>query len=245
MLWERCKRSAMSLTRHKYQQVVGVLQFFWQFFGRLFINLGLPLKKKALPVGNPRNFKARTDEELQELFLRGEDHALAFLFDKYSSRLLHHAMGVLRNQLDAEDVVYNVLVKFYQELPKQKIDNVYNWLLRVTHNDSLSLLGKKKKSNLQSIDGIDLAVLPSEKTLYEGEVSYSQLSALVFKAIADFDADKQFVMVHRIFNDDSTAQLAKEMSLPEAKVKNLYDAGIKTVRRKLKKLNLGTEIDFQ
>ena len=82
----------------------------------------------------------------KEHLKKGDSRVYGILFDLYYSRLLHISNSYLNNQQDSEDIVQNVLLKFWDK--KKSIDihgNLNTYLYRMTKNACIDYLRKKKK----------------------------------------------------------------------------------------------------
>jgi len=68
---------------------------------------------------------------------------LAHLYSEYGAVVFRRARAVLRHEEDARDVMQEVFLKAMQKLPDD-VDAQLPWLYRVTTNESLGMLRKRK-----------------------------------------------------------------------------------------------------
>ncbi|MFN4084213.1 MAG: RNA polymerase sigma factor [Bacteroidia bacterium] len=93
------------------------------------------------------------DSEIFQAFLNTNTKHKAFeiLFDKYAKKLYWVARRIVINHDDADDVMQNTWIKIWNNLSGFKEESkLYTWLYKITTNESLLML-QKKKQNL-SID---------------------------------------------------------------------------------------------
>lgn len=82
-------------------------------------------------------------KELARRFGRGEDSALAALFDATASRLLRYAESITRNR--AEDVLQLSMIRVAESPHRLALaDHPWAYFLRIVRNESLKLIGRRK-----------------------------------------------------------------------------------------------------
>lgn len=74
----------------------------------------------------------------------------------YKEQVYYHARRMVVDHADADDVTQNVFIKAWKALPKFRGDSkVSTWLYRITMNESITLIEKRKR-----IAGISLQDVP-------------------------------------------------------------------------------------
>lgn len=77
-------------------------------------------------------------------------------YNKYSQELMNISYGYTKNKDDSFDVVQNVFYKLFNSNKSFKTDNDEKyWLIRVTINESLDVLRKRKKEVFVDENTID------------------------------------------------------------------------------------------
>ena len=95
---------------------------------------------------NSNNLK---DEEILRLAIDDPSY-FAFLVDKYQVPFLRKAMGVVRSQEEAEDIVQETFTKIYRysgNFKKQKDIEFKSWAYKILMNTSFTHYQKLKKTN--------------------------------------------------------------------------------------------------
>ncbi|MFA5388206.1 MAG: sigma-70 family RNA polymerase sigma factor [Candidatus Omnitrophota bacterium] len=66
------------------------------------------------------------------------------IYDKYKNKVYHLALGMARNEKDAEDIAQNAFIKIIKNLDKFRNEsNISTWIYKITYNESLMFLRKK------------------------------------------------------------------------------------------------------
>ena len=100
---------------------------------------------------------AEDDATLLSLVRRGDEHAMASLYDRYGKIVYSVALRVLRDPASAEDVLQEIFMQVWRN-PEQFVavrGSFGAWLTVVTRNRSIDTLRRKKPS--ETIDDIYLA----------------------------------------------------------------------------------------
>ncbi len=80
---------------------------------------------------------------------------LEAIFSRYKNKIYWLALGIVRNEKDAEDVTQNALMKIMNNLHKFRgQSSISTWIYRIGYNESLTYL-RKKRSTLNLINSMD------------------------------------------------------------------------------------------
>ena len=101
--------------------------------------------------------QSQDDATLLALVRRGDEHAMASIYDRYSRVVYSVALRVLRDPASAEDVLQEVFLQVWRS-PERFValrGSLGGWLTVVTRNRSIDALRRKKPSD--TIDDLSLA----------------------------------------------------------------------------------------
>lgn len=71
--------------------------------------------------------------------------AIENLFNKYHNRIYRLALSITRNEKDAEDIMQNTFIKIIKNLQSfRNKSSLSTWIYRITYNEALMYLRKKK-----------------------------------------------------------------------------------------------------
>jgi RNA polymerase sigma-70 factor (ECF subfamily) len=93
------------------------------------------------------------DRELVQAAQRGDGDAFKTLFERYHRRAYALALGVVRNQDDALDVVQDAFIKAHRHLDKfEGNSSFYTWLYRIVMNLAIDHLRKHRRVKPVELD---------------------------------------------------------------------------------------------
>ncbi len=147
--------------------------------------------------------------------------ALSGLYDLTAMRLVRFSVTITRNQHDAEDAVQAALVRVVA-VPTLLRNAKAPWayLLQMVRNESIGILRRKKRWRL--VQGItDLLTRRSVDEL-EREDSHRQ----IWLALRRLPVEQSEVIVLKIWEDMTFAQIAEILSLPSPTVASRYRYGL-------------------
>ena len=168
------------------------------------------------------------DEALVTRAQSGDTSAFTELVNRYERRVFRVARNITNNQEDAEDVLQETFLKAYSHLGGfQGNSKFYTWLVRITVNEALMKLRKRKSNKTVSLDdGIDTGeeVVVREVAVWDGnpEQQYSQeeLKAIMDEAVASLSPTFRTVFVLRDIEELSTQETADALGLSIPAVKS-------------------------
>ena len=74
-----------------------------------------------------------------------------YLVKQHKKKIYNYALFMMKNQMDAEDVTQEVLIRTWQNIRKFKFYAAKSWMMRTTHNLCIDYLRKNKKLNCNQI----------------------------------------------------------------------------------------------
>jgi RNA polymerase sigma-70 factor, ECF subfamily len=162
---------------------------------------------------------------------RGDVAAFEELVKRYDRRLLRIAQHITNNLEDAEDVVQETFLKAFQHLGGfQENSKFSTWLIRITMNQSLMKLRKRRPGRDVSLDSgfqseedhlpLDVADWsPNPEELYTA----AELQQILRKTLQGLSAGLRAVFVLRDIEGLSLEQTAEtlDLSLPAVKARSL------------------------
>ncbi|HTZ49998.1 MAG TPA: sigma-70 family RNA polymerase sigma factor [Verrucomicrobiae bacterium] len=197
------------------------------------------LPNNSVPTAIPI-FEKEPDLHLVDLAKHGSQPAFEMLFKRYEHRMLLIANRIVRNQQDAEDAVQLAFTNAFMRLRAFQGDARFStWLTRITINESLQLLRKRRPGH-SSLDGYkaadgemhplqiaDAAATPEENS------DHRELSGILHQAIRELrPIFRNVIQMHEIaeLTSERTAEL---LGLSTAVVKARTFRARRVLRRKL------------
>ena len=176
---------------------------------------------------NSEQFAANNDLELVHACKKGDVAAFEQLVKRHGRRLLRISQNVTRNREDSEDAVQEALLKAFQNLAEFREDSQFStWLIRITVNQSLMKLRKRRTHKEVSLDApfqADENVLPlnvPDRAPNPEQLCWtSELRDILVRTVAELHPILKTVFVLRDVQGLSIAQTAQKLNLSQSAVK--------------------------
>ena len=167
----------------------------------------------------------KTSANIVQRLKSGDKSAYEELINDYGDRIYNLSRRILRNQMDAEDVVQETFSTVFEKIDVfQEESNLFTWIYRIATNYSLLKLRSAKKAILISDD---LEKYDSRSFIGEiGGFTYpdqsildTELSVQLQHALDNIPEKYRAVFVLRDLEHLSTAETAEILEITEANVK--------------------------
>ena len=74
-----------------------------------------------------------------------------YLIKQHKNKILNYAIYMMKNQMDAEDITQEVLIRTWENINKFNFYAARGWMMRTTHNLCIDYLRRNKKMNYQEV----------------------------------------------------------------------------------------------
>lgn len=166
--------------------------------------------------------------------LKGGHHdALKILFDRYHRLVFSVALKIVRDRVEAEDVMQTVFLEVYRSVtqfdPLKGTTKV--WILQYAYHRAIN---RKEYLNLrgyyhpEAVNGADPALRGLD--LAPGRLNAQETGYLLRKALATLSPTQRQVIQLASFEGLSMAEIATKMQESVANVRNHYYRGIRKMR---------------
>lgn len=170
----------------------------------------------------------------------GDIHAFEELVSRYERKIFRLALNITQNKEDAEDVMQEAFLKSYSHLKDFQGDSrFYTWLVRITVNEGLMKLRKRRPGvvsldeKIETDDDFVIRELEDWGPSPEQHYAQSELQEILQSVIADLDPSFGIVFALRDIEELSTEDTAEILGLSVPAVKSrLLRARLK-LRQKL------------
>jgi len=153
------------------------------------------------------------DAELAERCLARDEDAIRELTRRYNQRLYRIARGILRSDLEAEDVVQDTYIRALAGLERFRGQSALGtWLVRIAINEALGRLRRKKP---EALDAPPAAPVPDPETL----MATAESRVMLERAIDDLPDAFRSVFVARMVEGLSIEETADLFGLRPETVK--------------------------
>jgi RNA polymerase sigma-70 factor (ECF subfamily) len=177
------------------------------------------------------------DRELLRAVLAGDKDAYRPLVVRHSQTVFRVAFRITGNEADAEEVVQEVFLRAYLQLPKFELRADFGtWIYRIAVNCSLDALQKQKNAQDVSIrkepDGrefqpVDRSASP-ERLLLSGEIESKRSAAM--KSLTEIERTA-FILRH--LEDCSMEEIAGALGMTANSAKQAVFRAVQKLRQAL------------
>jgi RNA polymerase sigma-70 factor, ECF subfamily len=167
-------------------------------------------------MAHPSIYSERV-RDCAECIVENGTAGLSGLYDLTALRLVRFAVTITRNQHDAEDAVQAALVRVVGDCHLlQRAEYPWPYLLRMVRNESLVILRRRRRWNF--IDNI--SDLLTRRTV--DQVEQEDTHRAVWLALRNLPTEQSEVVVLKIWEELTFAQIAEVLSVPAATAASRY-----------------------
>jgi RNA polymerase sigma-70 factor (ECF subfamily) len=181
------------------------------------------------------------DVSIVRRIARGEEQALAELYDRYSPFLYGLGMRILKLVPDAEDVVQDVFMQAWSkaDIYRPEKGSVYTWLVMMTRSRAIDRLRSRESRQSGQFVVVDLASLrlfdePSSSTPPSHAVRIED-QKLVLDTLRQLSIDQRQVLALAYYEGFTLSEIARILNSPPAEVKSRMRKGLQSMHSILKR----------
>jgi RNA polymerase sigma factor (sigma-70 family) len=170
------------------------------------------------------------DEEILSKFREDSTRNEAFnlLLKKYQQKIYWHVRRMVIDHDDADDLVQDVFVKVWKNLPGFRNDaQLYTWMYRIATNECITFLNKKKQKNNISLDDVDyeLADTLSSSDQFSGD----QIQHKLQQAILTLPDKQRLVFNMKYYDDLKYEEISDILGTSVGALKASYHLAVKKI----------------
>ncbi|WP_291651191.1 RNA polymerase sigma factor [Clostridium sp.] len=154
--------------------------------------------------------------------INGDKEALLKLIMSEKDNYYKLAYAYMKNEHDALDILQEMIVVLYKEIPKlKKLDSFYSWSKTILVN-----LCKKELSKRKKYEEVNLENISEENTFNESE------NKIYLKSLIENLNDNQKEVIRlRYYLDYTYEEISEIMEIPLGTVKSRINKGINKIRK--------------
>ena len=164
---------------------------------------------------------SKEDQRILDLFDQGGssiDQAFTVLVSQYGKILYSQIRKITRNHEHTNDVLQNVFVKVYENLPKfQRNSTLYTWMYRIAYNETLNFLEKENRRTGVDMDPPFLEILAGHELL--DSLDSDKIWNLLQKAIEQLPEKQALVFQLRYFEEMPYSEISAKLATSEGALK--------------------------
>jgi RNA polymerase sigma-70 factor (ECF subfamily) len=176
----------------------------------------------------PSPFAHLPDEALPALLARGDEGALAELYDRFGGVAHRLAARVLRDPALAQDAVQDAFLSAWRTAASfdPARGTASTWLMTMVHRRAVDLVRREDRRKTEPLDGAPVA---SGETTDE-EAAVREERRRVQGALAQLPPDQREALELAYYGGLTQSELAERLELPLGTVKSRMFAGLSKLR---------------
>lgn len=188
---------------------------------------------------------ALSDEALMARVARGDDRALAALYDRYSRTVYGLSLRILTSAEQAEDIVQETFWRVWNRSATFQSSNgqFAAWLFGIARNLCIDELRRRQARPATGKGGDELLLLsiPDAQPDVEDLTWEAERRRLIVAALADLPADQRQVVELAYFGGLSQREIADQLSSPLGTVKTRIRLALQKLKGVLQHQGIGYE----
>jgi RNA polymerase sigma-70 factor (ECF subfamily) len=160
------------------------------------------------------------DEEIVARILRGEQQLLELLYDRYSARIFHKCLSLIKDREASKDCTHDIIVKVFMNLAKYKGTAAFSlWVHSITYNYCMDYLQKQKRMDFSEFAESELDGVANDDESLENkllqDLKLTQLE-IVFEKL---NPDDKMLLMMRYQDGMSVRDISESLGVGESAIK--------------------------
>ncbi len=184
-----------------------------------------------------------TEQELLIGLRNGEEPAFKELVTRYQHKVFNTALGLLQQEMDAEDIAQEVFIQVYRSIGQFNGDALLStWIYRITVTKSLDFLRSKKRKKrfgfVRSLFGDDNRPVTEPGDFNHPGVQQERKedAAILFKMVEQLPENQRTAFILNKVEELSYREIAAVLNSSESAVDSLLQRAKQNLRKKLNEL---------
>jgi RNA polymerase sigma-70 factor (ECF subfamily) len=162
------------------------------------------------------NFSKLSDNELVELFVKGDKYCMQELITRHKDRVYTYILLIVKKPHIADDLFQDTFIKVIQSLKKRKYKDegkFISWVIRIAHNLTIDYFRKTKNQNTFSNDQGEYDLLNNPKfsdSTIEDQMISNQTTQDVRFLIDKLSKEQKQVVLMRHYGNMSFKEIADQ-----------------------------------
>ncbi|HKP73650.1 MAG TPA: sigma-70 family RNA polymerase sigma factor [Pyrinomonadaceae bacterium] len=173
------------------------------------------------------------DTELLHAVARGDESALAALYDRYSSILLGLLLRILHSRVEAEDVLQEVFLQIWQRAASfdESRGRPFTWMVTLARSRAIDRL--RSLQSRQRADDASLRDAPESVGDASDDLYHAEQREIVRAALAEIPEEQRAALVLAYFEGLTQSEIAERLGQPLGTVKTRMRSGLGKLRELL------------
>ncbi len=180
----------------------------------------MPLFKPTKTTDKKIEKAQLTDEEIVERILRGEQQWLETLYDRYSARIFHKCLSLIKDREASKDCTHDIMVKVFMNLAKFKGTSAFSlWVHSITYNYCMDYLSKQKRISFSEAADYEYDNLANDDESLELKLLQDLKLTQLETVFEQLNADDKMLLMMRYQDGMSVKDIADALNVGESAIK--------------------------
>jgi len=184
-------------------------------------------------------------EALAERAAMGDNNALYNLCEKVAGSIFYHAKYMLGNEMDAEDVTQNVLLRMCEKIGGLREVKAFRaWLCGIEINETRRYIAlRAKHKDIVNIE--DFSELLSDEhaeRIPQAQMDCKGVNSDVMEIVSNLPGRQREAVMLRYYNDLNISEVAQKMSISHQNASKYLSMARKKIRYELEKMPFSARI---
>lgn len=190
--------------------------------------------------------EASSDTELLHAVVRGDESALAALYDRYHSILLGLLLRILHSRVEAEDVLQEVFLQIWQRAANfdEARGRGFTWMVTLARSRAIDRL-RSLQSRQRADDTAFQRDVPEALGDASDDAYHAEQREIVRAALAEIPEEQRRALLLAYFEGLTQSEIAARLGQPLGTVKTRMRSGMSKLRELLgERMGHGAELNF-
>jgi RNA polymerase sigma-70 factor, ECF subfamily len=172
----------------------------------------------------------KSGDNITEILKTDLNKGFRLIVEKYSSRLYWHIRRLVIIHEDADDILQNTFINAWRSMGDFRNESsLYTWLYTIATNESLTLINKRKKNSMVSIDDLESHFAYSQEgsSWFDGDEAQIKLQ----NAILQLPEKQRIVFNLKYFDAMTYEEMSKITNTSEGALKASYHHAVKKIEK--------------
>jgi RNA polymerase sigma-70 factor, ECF subfamily len=183
-----------------------------------------------------------SDQEIIDSVRKGNDSDYSIIVDRYKNKAFSMLKRMLKNELDAEEVLQDCFLKAFKSLSSFKGEAKFStWFYRIVYNTALTKISSKKRMTEAEMSSVeDHFNLESEYG--SDETEKKDVNQLIHDTISKLPERYSAIITMFYLNEMTIEEISEAMQLSVSNVKVMLHRSRNSLRDLILKTKLAEEL---
>ena len=161
-----------------------------------------------------------SDEQVVVRILEGETALLDVLYERYSGKIFHKCLSLIKDKEAAKDCTHDIIVKVFMNLANFKGRSAFSlWVHSISYNYCMDYLQKRKRTDFSDNIEYELDVLSNDDNELEDKLLRDLQLVQLETVFEKLNTDEKMILMMRYQDNMSVKDISDSLHIGESAVK--------------------------